>query len=189
MSICVSIYSLQNTWISVHISAGLVLLYVNHSRVHIKGQWITNQGLVAYTSLHINGLCWCIADLATGWTMATVSSSIHVFQCIHFDGAVSAIPLPKRSIVSTQGAGWTSRYGHHNWGISFVDVARAEFSFAIPVCWLRFPSVQLVRSLQIELSSRCTMASDRSEYSVLHSVCRKHSHHATCHTREDSHTC
>lgn len=121
--------------------------------------------------------------------MATVSSSIHVFQCVHFDGAIFAVPIPKRSFVPAEGVGRTPRYGHHNWRISLVDVARAVIPSTFPIYWIHFPSVQLVRSVQIELSSGRTVASARSEYSILYFIRRKHSDNTSRYPWENSHTC
>lgn len=185
----VCLLHLQNTRISIYIFAGVVLLYFNDSWIDFESEWFTNQRLVAYTPFHFDGMRWRFIDLAARRTMATVSSSIYVFQCIHFDGTIFTVSLPKGRAVSAQSARWTAWHGHHHWRFSFVDVARSLRLTSIPLCWLHFPGLQLFCFVQTEPSSRRTVASHRIERSILYIICRKCSHHITCNTGKNSRTC
>lgn len=57
---------LQGPGIGLYVPASLVLLHVDDSRVHIEGERIPDQGLVANSPLHLDCLRGCSPHLATG---------------------------------------------------------------------------------------------------------------------------
>lgn len=133
--------SFQGTGVAVHISAGVVLLHTDHTRVHFESERFAHKGLVAGPSFYIDGQCWRSANFPARWTMATVPIPVYVFQRIHIHGSIFTIPLPERCFVSAQSAGRTSRHGHYNWGLPLMDVAWIEFLVAIFIHWLHVAGI------------------------------------------------
>lgn len=73
----------QSARVAVPFPVGLVLLYTHDTRIHLEGERIAHQRLVADPSFHFDYVRRCIVDLAARRNVANVPASVHVFQCLH----------------------------------------------------------------------------------------------------------
>lgn len=84
--------------------------------------------------------CTSMFTLVSGSKILDNTSFIELSFYFRFD-SISSICLSKRCPLSAQGSWRTTWYGHNDWRFSFLDVERFIVPFALPIRWLRIPSV------------------------------------------------
>lgn len=94
-----------------------------------------------------------------------------IFLCSRLR-AVSAVPLPARRSIPSEGSRRASQHGHHDRGLSLVDVARAVLPSTLPLHRLLLPAVQRLRARQSDKSFRGDVARAGSQHYVPRALSR-----------------